>query len=341
MAGSAFASAQDPRIENLWKLYGAGQREEAIAQATALRSADVDQAAVSLLLGRANADEGKYKEAIPYLDFVVTHANKKWDKAWALGYLGTCYFMQERYDESEMALEKAMELNATENATTYAKTKMLLFGFDEFYKSWSVTSSKHFNFHFQNMPAKDMSAFVARAEESFEIINNFFQSELPKKIDFFVWASKEDAKKVLHRDVGFSSPGFCVTHSHFEQTRGHEMTHVISNYSAKIYKRTGLINEGTGVCFDLANRDDQQKVKDWVKSNGKTVSVTDLWTNWNIYPAEVSYPLSGLFVQALIDEFGKPRFIEFFRDQTYENGKLVFGEKLDDVIGEVENSVNR
>jgi hypothetical protein len=59
MAGSAFSSAQDPRIENLWKLYGAGQREEAIAQATALRSADVDQAAVSLLLGRANADEGK------------------------------------------------------------------------------------------------------------------------------------------------------------------------------------------------------------------------------------------------------------------------------------------
>jgi tetratricopeptide (TPR) repeat protein len=342
LVSSLLASAQGQNLENLWKLYQHRQYDQVIAEATALLDGDVNQTELNLLLGRAHTDIDRYKDAIPYLDFVVTHdSHNTWRKAWALGYLGTCYYLTGQYDKSKAALEECIEVNATKNATEDAGIKIPLFGFDDFYKPWKVLSSDHFNFHFQNMSANDMDTFVARGEDSYEQINSFFQSRMPKKIDFFVWTSKEDEKRILNTDIGFARPDVCIVHSHFDQTPGHEMTHVISNYSTRILRKTGLINEGTAVCFDLSNGNHEQKVKDWIKANGKTVSLRDLWTNWNIYPTKVSYPLSGLFVQALIHTFGKTRFIAFFKDQTYENGKLVFGEKLDDVIGEVENSVNK
>ena len=79
---------------------------------------------------------------------------------------------------------------------------------------------------------------------------------------------------------------------------------------------------------------------DWLKNNDKKITIREVWTDWKGYPEELSYPLSGLFVKELIDNFGRDKFIEFFSNQTYDNAKLVFGEKLDLVIKEFENKVN-
>jgi tetratricopeptide (TPR) repeat protein len=297
---------------------------------------NIDYTAV---LGRALVDIGQYSEAIPLLKFVAENDNS-WQKAWSVGYLGSAYFMLADYENSKAALQTATQLNITKNATAYAGRNWLLFGYDPFFADWKTGETAHIRFHFQNMGATEMESFMQSREKAFETINSFFGSVLPKKIDFFVWQSKDDALKILKANLGFADPQFCVIHAHFQQTRGHELTHVISGYSGKIQKKTGLINEGTAVCFDLSNNNRKEMVKTWVQTNNLKIDIKDAWNNWSKYPQELSYPLSGLFVEELISRFGKEKFLEFFTNQTYENALKVFGLETDTVIEEFQNSFN-
>ncbi|MDX2432825.1 MAG: hypothetical protein QNK35_17940, partial [Bacteroides sp.] len=105
-------------------------------------------------------------------------------------------------------------------------------------------------------------------------------------------------------------------------------------------RKTGLINEGTSVCFDMSNNNRKQTVSNYLKNNGESIDIRDVWSNWNKYPQELSYPLAGLFVTALIEGFGRDEFLSFFPNQTYENARAVFGEDLDVMIEEFEATYN-
>lgn len=338
---SLFTYGQYTQVEELGKIYMSGDYEKTIIKANDLLKNDSNNIDYKLLLGRALTDKGEYKEAIQQLEFPVNNdKDNSWRKAWALGYLGTCYYMLQDYNNSKKSTKDCFDLNATKNATQYAYKRILLFGFDDFYKDWKIVESSNFRFHFQNMSDSEIKNYISSREESFQNINKFFNRILPKKIDFFVWESKEDANKLLRANLGFADPEFCIVHSHYQQTKGHEMTHVISNYSTKVINKTGLINEGTSVCFDQTNQDKEKIVKDWLKVNEKKISIEEIWTNWKNYPEELTYPLSGLFVKELIDNFGRHKFIDFFGNQTYDNAKLVFGDKLDKMIKDFENKIN-
>lgn len=338
---SLITFGQNKQVEELGKIYMSGDFDKTILKANEFLKNDPNNIDYKLLLGRALADKGDFNSAIPYLDYTVNNdPNNSWRKAWALGYLGTCYYMLQDYENSRKTTKECFDLNVTKNATRYAYKRILMFGFDDFYKDWKIVESDNFRFHFQNMRNSDIEKYISSREKAFKNINKFFASDLPKKIDFFVWDSREDAKKLLIANLGFSDPRFCIVHSHFQQTKGHEMTHVISNYSTKMIMKTGLINEGTSVCFDQTNQDKEQIVKDWIKNNGKKVEIKEIWKDWKDYPEELTYPLSGLFVEELIDNFGREKFIDFFGNQTYDNAKVVFGEKLDTIIKEFENKIN-
>jgi hypothetical protein len=169
---------------------------------------------------------------------------------------------------------------------------------------------------------------------------DFLKVLYPKRLDFYVWESREDAMKILRANLGFSKPNFCIVHTHYQQTIGHEMTHVISNYTSEITTKTRFINEGTAVCFDLSNQDKLKLAKDWIAASKKQIAIKDCWENGEKFGEEILYPISGLFIKELIDNFGKEKFLEFFKNQTYENAKLVFGNKLDSVIVDFEKMIN-
>lgn len=333
--------SQNASIADLWKLYNTHDYKSAIDKTKPLLENDPNNIELNLILGRSYTDLLDFKNAIPYLDLTVKYdMENTWCKAWALCYLGTCHFMLQDYEKSKKSVRECFDLNVTKNVTQAAYRSILLFGFDDFYNDWKIIESDNFRFHFQNMSDSDIKNYISSREEAFQTINRFFLSKLPKKIDFFVWNSREDAKKLLGANLGFAESGLCIVHSYFQQTKGHEMTHVISNYFTSLTAKTGLINEGTAVCFDQTNQNREQIVKDWLKANGKKVSMMEIWTNWNTYPEEFNYPLSGLFVKELIEIFGPEKFREFFGNQTYENAKSVFGDRLDKVIKDFENKIN-
>lgn len=226
------------------------------------------------------------------------------------------------------------------NPTNYAYGLTLLFGYNAFYDNWKIVESDHFRFYFQDMTDADIEKYVQLREQAYNRINDFFNSSLPKKIDFFVWNSRDDAKNLLKTDLGFAKPVVCIVHSYYQQTIGHEMTHVISDYTSKILNKTRFINEGTAVCFDQSGHNKMLLVQEWIKKNNKLIVIKDLWANLENYPDELVYPVSGLFVKVLIDNFGRDKFLDFFKSQTYENAKLVFGENLDIVIKAFEKEIN-
>lgn len=338
---SLISVGQNATIEDLYKLYNSRDFKSAIDKTKPLLENDPNNIDLNLIMGRSYSDLADFKNAIPYLDLTVKNDKENtWRKAWALCYSGTCYFMLQDYDNSKKSTKECYELNVTKNVTQAAYKSMLIFGFDDFYKDWKISESDNFRFHFQSMNDSDIKNYVLSREEAYKTINKFFLVKLPKKIDFFVWDSREDAKKLLGANLGFADPGLCIVHSHYQQTKGHEMTHVISNYLTKSPNKTGLINEGTAVCFDQTNQNRVQLVKDWLKANNKTISVKEIWTNWRMYPEDLTYPLSGLFVKELIDNFGAEKFKEFFKNQTIENAETVFGDKLDQLIKDFENKIN-
>ena len=53
-------------------------------------------------------------------------------------------------------------------------------------------------------------------------------------------------------------------------------------------------------------------VKTWLLTNKIEIDINGIWANWGKYPQELSYPLSGLFVEELISRFGKEKFLAFF-----------------------------
>ncbi len=332
---------QNPQVQELGKLYMSGELEQTISKANEFLVDDGDNIDYRLILGRALADKGKYQTAILHLEFCVGNdpANS-WRKAWALGYLGTCYYMMKEYEQSQEALKACIQLNATKNATLYASNRVGLFGYDDFFKDWKIIESKNIRFHFQNPADLNIDQYIESREDAFTEINNFFRSDLPKKIDFFGWSSREDAKKILSADLGFANPATCIVHSHVQQTAGHEITHVISFFSCTMSRTTGLINEGTSVCFDMSNNNHQKAVSSWLKTNKECINMKDVWLNWNNYPENLSYPLAGLFVKEMIKRYGREVFLAFFPDQTYENALAVFGEDIDIMIEEFENKYN-
>jgi tetratricopeptide (TPR) repeat protein len=332
-------SAQNPQTEELTKLYNAMEFEKTIVKAREFLKDDPQNLDYNAFLGRALVDNGQYAEAIPLLKLVAENDNS-WRKAWSVVYLGSAYYLLADYENSKAALQTATQLNITANATKYATRNWLLFGFESFFDNWKTSETKHIRFHFQNMTDPEMTLFMQSREKAFETVNSFFGSVLPKKIDFFVWQSKDDAMKILKSASGFAAPQFCVIHAHFQQTRGHELTHVISAYSGKMLKKTGLINEGTAVCFDLSNNNRQEMVKTWLQTNNQKIDIKDIWNNWGKYPQELSYPLSGLFVEEMISRFGKEKFLAFFTDQTYENALKLYGSETDTMIQEFQKSFN-
>lgn len=341
LAACFILEGQSPQVQELSKLYLSGQLDQAISNANEYLLSEPDNVDYKLILGRAQADKGQYNLAIPNLEFCVQNdLQNSWRKAWALGYLGTSFYNLGDEQKSENALLACIELNATKNATRYARYRMLIFGFDVYFKNWKTGETENIRFHFQNMSDKDRKLYMKSRQDAYEEINKFFRSKLPKKIDFFAWDSREEASRVLHQNLGFANSANCVIHSHYQQTRGHEIAHVISYYTENMISITSLINEGTAVCFNLSNTNKQKQVSNWLKSNKKSLSIADLWSNWNNYPEEFSYPMAGLFVEEIIKRYGREDFLLFFPDQSYENAKLVFGADLDVMIKEFETDYN-
>ena len=135
----------------------------------------------------------------------------------------------------------------------------------------------------------------------------------------------------------FASPGYCCIHSNTNLTPGHEITHILSHFSTPGSIKNEFIFEGIAVAFDQSDRDKEAFVRAYARRKKiEEFSIDSAWKNHGLYPKTLTYPLGGILVERIIQQFGREKFIEFMQDQSYENALKIFGDQLQVLISTLE-----
>ena len=301
---------------------------------------DPQNAEPNLQYGEVLADDRDCVNAIPYLEKAAgldTHSS--WIKAWALNYLGRCYFAAGDNGKSRKAFLESAQMNATQNVTKKSNWYIHLFGYDDLFKNWEIKESDHFIFHFQTPSVvPNHTSFIKEREDAIAAITSFFDNtRLPFKIHYFVWNSKADALKSVGFDLGFAVPEHGVIQTSFDnETPGHETTHIVEGCFANFAKITMFINEGIAVYLNQMHWNNLEIAKRNLQRSrpGGKVSIKDLWNDESLYSG--NYPLAGAFAAHLLNWGGKEKFLSLMRHQSYKEAIKIYGPGLDSAIRDFE-----
>ncbi|TAH41310.1 MAG: hypothetical protein EYC69_08465 [Bacteroidetes bacterium] len=301
---------------------------------------DPENALVNSVVGRALTDSKKFKEAIPYLiKGLAEKDNPKWVIAWSHTYLGLCYYFTDEILKAQEHFNACIRLNATKNSTQHAERRLKAFQLDEYYKSWHSIETVHFRFHFQNKKdIPDMASFTDLREKAYENINKFFKGTPPKKIDFYVWSDADAGKSQLGKNVGFAIADLCIINVMKNQTRGHEITHILLEYGLHPIIKTGFINEGTATFFDQTDRNRMEVAKEAIAEI--EIKVLDLWDNPDKYTSDLNYTVGSAWIEYLNKKGSEAQLKKLLAEQTSAAAKLIY-QDFDDLLSEFENALNK
>ncbi len=202
---------------------------------------------------------------------------------------------------------------------------------------WMTIERDHITYYFQGTGKQAGSLFSNFHEEAYEKLGPIFDAKLPTKLRFFVWTDWEMAQEKLGRPLGFAVGNQCVCHIRFNQTLGHEMTHILSYWAQgtppNSYSR--FINEGIAVAHDLSDRDFTTYAKETLKGKGIN-SIRAFWDgNQQNASEELLYPAAGAFIQFLLSKNTSNKFIRLVKNQHYTDAEAIYGkEQLDSYINE-------
>lgn len=301
---------------------------------------DPENALVNSVVGRALTDSKKFKEAIPYLiKGLAEKDNPKWVIAWSHTYLGLCYYFTDEILKAQEHFNACIRLNATKNSTQHAERRLKAFQLDEYYKSWHSIETVHFRFHFQNKKdIPDIASFNDLREKAYENINKFFKGTPPKKIDFYVWSDADAGKSQLGKNVGFAIADLCIINVMKNQTRGHEITHILLEYGLHPIIKTGFINEGTATFFDQTDRNRMEVAKEAIAEI--EIKVLDLWDNPDKYTSDLNYTVGSAWIEYLNKKGSEAQLKKLLAEQTSAAAKLIY-QDFDDLLSEFENALNK
>lgn len=310
--------------EEIWKIYSNKDFEKTIVSGQQALQTDSENPQINSAIGRAFVDLKKHDEAIPYLiKGTAENNNPAWARAWSYGYLGLCYYITDNFLESKKNFNECINLNATNNSTQFALQYVNSLQMSETFDSWEIVEKENIRFHFQNKSnITDFEDYIKNREEAYVNINKFFGATLFKKIDFFVWDKPDEAKKIFGQELGFANSNLCIINSRNNQTRGHEITHILSDYGIQPLKKTKLINEGVAVYFDQTNRDRIDVAKK-ILENGE-IKIIDLWNNSDKYPDEYNYAIGGALIEFLINNGTETQLKALLKNQTTETAIKVY-----------------
>jgi hypothetical protein len=127
------------------------------------------------------------------------------------------------------------------------------------YPGWKTYTSAHFVFYYA--PDSSLSKpgaverFASGREEALDAICKYLGVSPQKKITFYAYDNADTAMKLLGRNAGFAEPSKAIVHSQVNQTRGHEVAHVVTYWVNPAYLRVRLLSEGLAVYLDQSGRD--------------------------------------------------------------------------------------
>ncbi len=321
------------RAEIAWRM---GRHEEAIEHASAYLSRHPDSSRALLVSGRALANMERCPEAVPVLERAAAlDPEGGWRFAWAQVELGRCRFSAGEPLAAEEAFEAALASAATENVIRAAGRELGRLGLHDDYDSWRRIESDHFVFRFSpGFPEGPLEPYVRGREQAWTFVTEALGGAPDRKIDFFFWGSDAEAQVLLWRGLGFALPREGIIHSRWNQTRGHELTHIVVGQVFQPEHTTKLINEGIAVYLDH-RRVDRLAVARQAMAEGAPFRIVAQWRAPTV-EQDAFYPVAGAFVERLAQRGGMERLRELLRDQRHIRALELYGADLPVWIAEFE-----
>ncbi len=324
--------AQDIPNQDVNDLYGAGQTEEALALGLQRLEQDPENRDLNHVVGRCLVDLKRPDEGKPYLQKVVGAGVQDWRYAWSLNYLGNIAWMAGDDETATKAWIEVRDGKLTKNVSKNAKNNLQFLGLDESFADWIRIRTEHCIFYFSALHTeRDLRAFADEHEKAYVQLTDYFGSDTSYPVRYIVWGSLDEAREICGiNSLGFARPRTCVINCRWNQTIGHELTHVVSYQALQPVSRTSLINEGLAVCFDMTSRDRAATARNALQE--ANISELDLVSWWgDTMPADegVFYAVAGAWVQTLLDKGGKEKLFELCREQTVAKAQEIYGDDLD------------
>ncbi len=293
-------------------------------------------------LGRALFDMGKEEEAKEPLEKSLELKNSEpWVCAWSHIILGQIYEGEKNYDLALKHYKAAADLKATKNSTKEASGRV------EILSDWKRSESDHFIFNYPpgGYVENNLSDIISRYEKAYKNISEFLQTEMPGKIVYYCFPSRESGMDVIGYELGFCHPAnkqvYAIMGQSEQQTTGHEMTHVISFYIASTINSDVLIHEGLAESLNQ-NGEDFHGQAAYLMKEGTFVSLKELRKDFRSYDTQLSYNEAASFVLFLIETYGIEKFKQVWAREDF-SGALpeVYGKNYDELGKEWEDLLKK
>lgn len=223
---------QSPRLKELWKLSKKKEWHDLVEKGNSFLETDSANVEYHMMVGYALFQLNKINESKPYFEKAALHNDPHSSiRARSLLYLGLCYFLEMDYEKSKKALEDSKKIKSYSSIKEYNDFWYERLGYDDFFLTWQEVESEHFLFKFQDTTDLNYKRFIRTCEESYTTIDTFFNSNIERRIDYFVWTSTTDARNIIKTAGAFANPTLFLIHGNTNENEGHEIAHVISlNY---------------------------------------------------------------------------------------------------------------
>ena len=242
------------------------------------------------------------------------------EKSQPLLYIALSSYSSGLYKESREYLRKASECGGKYAKTANKWQKLLCFHVTS-KPLVSLCHHPNINFHFCDKVSRySCDAFINNYSKSYEIVQNFFNTQGYKKIDVFVFKERKD---ILGNNLSYANPALDTIHVNIAEDCGHELTHIVSRRAPfdKVAK-SDFVQEGVAEYFgNIAWRlSDLHTIKE--------IDIIDIWSNFRQYDRDFAYAIAKHFFSEILNSTSKEQFLEFFYDQTHTNAKRVFGDSF-------------
>lgn len=332
LAYAVSAAAQTEKVPVLDDLYGKGQKEEALALAVEQLQEHPDDLSANHIAGRCLVDLERYEEARPYLERAVATGLENWRTAWSRLYLGFVDWVGGDDAAARAHWIHVRDGKQTENVARGAERYLYLFALADEFDDWTRITKDHCLYYFSPLLAdRDLEEFAQVHEDAYEKLSATFGGEPPWPVRYVVWGSREEAKETCGiKSLGFARPRECVIHCRWDQTIGHELTHVISYQALHPVARTPLINEGLAILHDLTHRDRMETARRAVReAELAELDLTKWWAERPEVDEATFYPIAGAWAMTLMQHGGQEKYFELCREQTLDKAREIYGDDLD------------
>lgn len=241
----------------------------------------------------------------------------------AYRYRGLASFYMNNYEEASACFEKGVEYGDLESGLW----KKLLF-----IKARELITVKNLSFHFvDELQSIEKKKLIITGMKMYANMQAFFDIDLKKIIDIYIYNKPYDA---LGNRLSYTDNGMKIIYLYKSDYLGHEMVHLFANSLSKSMKRNHFIDEGIAT-FLSSNLNFAEYIEKFNSKFGK-FDLIKVWEanaiSKDYLQRDGEYFVSGALVGFLLEEYGKDRFIEFVKNQSYENAKKIYGHELSDKL---------